>query len=217
MLLLEVADSLLESVSVLHSIEDLLTGELIPRGSDYGSRGIVLSDEGGGILDARLLRRIGVREDYGGGVADLVAEELAEVLHIHLTLTCIDYCSKATELILSALYALHRLDDVGKLTNARGLDEDSVGVVLGKNLGKCLREIADERAADTSRVHLGDLNARILEETAVDTYLAKLILDEDELLACISLFYKLLDQRGLARTEEARKNINFRHNLFSII
>jgi len=216
-LLLEVADSLLESVSVLYRVEDLLARELIPGCGDYCGCGVILSDEGCCVLDASLLCRIGMREDNGGCVADLIAEELAEVLHIHLALACIDYGGKASELILGALYALHRLDNVGELTDARGLDEDSVGVVLGKDLGKCLREIADERAAYAARVHLGDLDARVLEEAAVNADLAELVLDEDELLACVSLLDKLFDQSGLSRSEKARKNVNFRHNIFSVI
>ena len=217
MLLLKCTDCIVEGILVLHCRKDVCAGKLIPGSRNYGSGSVVLSNESGSVLDSRLLCGVGMRKDNGGSVADLIAEELAKVLHIHLALTCVNNGGEATDLEVSALNALHRLDNVGELANARGLDENSVGIVLCEHLGKSLGKIANERAADTARVHLGDLDAGILKEAAVNADLAKLVLDKDELLAGVSLFYKLLDERGLTCAEEARKNINSCHSLFSIL
>ena len=216
MLLLKCADSIVECVLMLHCRKDVRACKLIPGSRDYGGGSVILSDESGSVLDSRLLCGVGVRKDHGGSVADLIAEELAKVLHIHLALTCVNNGGEAADLKICALDTLHRLNNVGELANARGLDENSVGVVLCQHLGKSLGKITNERAADTARVHLGDLDAGILEEAAVNADLAKLVLDKDELLAGVGLFYKLLDERGLTCAEEARKNINSSHSLFSI-
>ena len=216
MLLLKCADSIIEGILVLHCRKNVRACKLIPGSRDYGGGSVILSDESGSLLDSRLLCGVGMRKDNGGSVADLIAEELAKVLHIHLTLTCVNNGGEAANLKICALNALNCFHNVGELTNARGLDKNSVGIVLCENLGKSLRKIAYKRAADTARIHLGDFDTGILEEAAVNADLAKLVLDKDELLAGVSLFYKLLDERGLTCAEEARKNINSSHSLFSI-
>ena len=82
---------------------------------------------------------------------------------------------------------------------------------LVKNLNESLGEIADKRAADTARVHLGDLNACILKETAVDTDLTELIFYKNELFAHVRFLDELLDKSGLTCAKKAGKNIYFRH------
>ena len=103
------------------------------------------------------------------------------------------------------------LYNVRKLTNARGLNNNSVGVELGNYLAKRSGKIADERAADAARIHLGDLNTGILKKSAVYTYLTKLVLDKNHLFICISLFYKLFDKSCFSRAKKSGKNINFSH------
>ena len=142
MLLLESADSLVESILVLHCRENVGACKLIPGRCDYGGGGVILSYKSCSLLDSRLLCSIGMREYDCGSMADLIAEEFAKVLHIHLALTCVNDGSKASDLKVCSLNALHRLDNVGELTYARGLDKNSVRVVLCENLGKSLRKIA---------------------------------------------------------------------------
>ena len=75
---------------------------------------------------------LGAREDDGACVLDLVVEELAEVLHVHPALVRVDHGREAVERHLVGLHALHGADDVAQLADARGLDEDAVGVKLGR-------------------------------------------------------------------------------------
>ena len=70
-------------------------------------------------------------------------------------------------------------------------------------------EGADEGAADAAGVHLGDLDARVAQEAAVNGDLAELVLDEDELFVLIALRDELADERGLACSEEAGENVYF--------
>lgn len=61
-----------------------------------------------------------------------------------------------------------------------------------------LAEITDQTAADAARVHFIDLHAGVLEETAVNADLAKLVLNQHDLLTLVRLLDQLLDQRRLA-------------------
>ena len=211
MLLLELCKCALESILLLHSGEDILAVELVPGSGNDSSGSIVLSDK----LDSRLnllcLGKVGVGEDDGGCVGNLVVIELAKVLHIHLTLVNVGHGGEAIELGVCGLNRLNRLDNVGELTYSAGLDDNSVGMELVKHLDKRLGEITDKGAADTAGVHLGDLDACILKESSVDTNLTELVLDEDKLFTAVCFLNKLLYKCGLAGSEEAGKNIYFRH------
>ena len=142
-------------------------------------------------------------EDKAACVGYLIVEELTEVLLVHPALLGIDYRGEAVQLHIVCVDILHSLDDIAELADTRGLDKDTVGLVLLQHLHQSLAEIAHQRAAYAARIHLGDLNARILQKAAVDTYLTELVLDEDELLILISLCDELLYQRGLACAQEA--------------
>ena len=210
-LFLKLVKCILKAILLLHCGENVLAVELVPRSSNDSSGSVVLSDKLNGSLDLLCLGKIGVREDNRGRVGDLIVIELAKVLHIHLTLINVGNGGKAIKLGVICLDRLNSLDNVGELTYSAGLDDNSVGMEFVKHLDKCLGKVAYKRATDTTRVHLGDLDAGILKETAVDTYLTKLVLDEHELFTAVCLFDELLYKCGLAGSEEAGKNIYFRH------
>ena len=191
--------------------EDILTGEIVPGGGDDDGIGVQIAKHSNALLDLVSLRALGMREDYGRGVRDLVAVKFAEVLQVHLALIHIGNGGEAVELCTVLLCGASRANDVGELSYSRGLDDDSVGLELVDDLLECLREIAHERAADTARVHLGDLDARIGEEAAVDADLTEFVLDEHELFALIRLGNKLFYKCSLSGAEEAGEYINFRH------
>ena len=211
MLFLELVERILKAILLLHSGKNVLAVEVIPRSSNDGSGSIVLSDK----LDCRLyllrLGKVGMRKDDGGCIGDLIIIELAKVLHIHLTLVNVGNGGKAIKLGVRSLNRLDRLDNVGELTYSAGLDDNSVGVELVKHLNESLGKIAYKRAADTTGVHLGDLNASILKEAAVDTDLAEFVLNKHELFTAICFLDELLYKCGLTGSEEAGKNIYFRH------
>ena len=148
-------------------------------------------------------------------MADLVVVELAEILHIHLALVCVCDGREAVELHILHMEVLHGANDVAQLADAGGLDQNAVGVELGEHLAQRLAEIADETAADAAGIHLGNLNAGLLQKAAVNRDLAKFVLDQHKLLACERLGNQLLDERRLARAEKAGENINFGHILKS--
>ncbi len=211
MLLLKCLYSVLKGVLMLHSGENILAVKRVPWGGDDYRALVMLTKERYALGDSFIPCSLRMRENDSRSVGDLIVIELAKVLHIHLALIYVGNGGKAVESRAVVLCGLSGSDNVGKLANARGLDNNSVGVILLDNLNESLGEIANQRAADAARGHLGDLNARIGKETAVNTDLTKLVLDKNHLFARVGLFNKLLNQRGLTSAEEAGKYINFCH------
>ena len=192
-----------ESILIFHCRENILAVKRSPWSSHYHGRRIVLTDKLNSLGHLCLLCHVCVREDNTGRVAYLVVIELAKVLHIHFAFCNIGDGGKAVEDAVLAVNLLNSLDNIRELTYARGLNDNSVGVKLVEHTAECLCKIAYKRAADTARVHLGNLYAGILKKSSVNAYLAKLILDKNNPLARICFLNQLLYERGLSRTEKA--------------
>ena len=206
---------ILNGVLMLHSKENVLAVKEIPGSCHDNGLSIVLTKEANALGNLLIPCTLCMREDDGGSVTNLVVIELAKVLHIHLALINVGNGGEAVKSCTVILGSLCRTDNVGELTNARGLDDDSIGVILLKNLNKRLRKIANKRAADTAGIHLGNLNTRIGKEAAVNTDLTEFVLNENNLLTCICLFNQLLDKRGFTCAKEAGKYINLCHCKFT--
>ena len=88
-------------------------------------------------------------------------------------------------------------------------------MILVDHLAQRLTKIANKRAANASRVHLRYLNASLFHKAAIYADLAKLILNEYNLLARQRFFQQLFNQRCLPSTKEARKNIYLCHINYS--
>ena len=138
MLVLEMLHILCKCILLFHSGEDSLAVKLIPRSSDYNSALVIFSDNVKRFLKLCFLRCLCMRENDAGCVLDLIAEELAKVLHIHLALICVNNCGEAVKLCLLAANGGGRLDNVGELTYARGLDNNPIGVIFLKHLAQRL-------------------------------------------------------------------------------
>jgi hypothetical protein len=137
-LMLQMLELLCESIALFHSGENSRAVKLIPRSCNNNRLGVIFLDNMKRLFKLRFLCGLCMRENDAGCVLDLVAEELAEVLHIHLALVRINNGSEGVKLRLLAANCGSRLDNVGELTNARGLDNNSVGVILLENLAESL-------------------------------------------------------------------------------
>ena len=211
MLFLKRLYSILKGILVLHSCENITTGKRIPGSCNDDRAFVMLTKESNALGDFLILCRLCMRKHNGRCISNLVVIELAKVLHIHLALINIGNGGKAIESSAVILGSLCRTNNVRELAYSRGLDDDSVGIILLKHLNKRLREITNQRTADAARIHLGDLNSRIGKEAAVNTDLAKLVLNQHNLLTGISLFNKLFYKCSFSRTKKSGKNINFSH------
>ena len=190
------------------SRKDLLTGKLIPRRSNNHSIGIVLAQERNTRGNGRLAHISGTRKHDGASVLNLVIEKLTKVFHIHTALLGVNHNRGTAKLGALKREPLHRTDHIAELTNTRGLDQDTVGCILGHNLLECLVEVTDKTAADATGIHLINGNTGLSEKAPVNTDLTKLVFNQHKLFARIGLGNQFFDQRSLSRTEKARKNIN---------
>ena len=201
-----------QSCLTFHGLQQLSTGQLTPGSGNHGSLRIVLSQHLHSGIQLLLGDGIGTGEDDGGSGLHLVVIELTKVLHIHLHLTGIHHRHGIAQSHFLAHNLVDSADDIGQLAHTGGLNEDPVGMVLVNHLLQGLAEIAHQGAADAAGIHFGNVDACILQETAVNADLAELILDEHQLLTGIRLLNHFLNQSGLACTQEATVNINFRHS-----
>ena len=214
MLVLGLLHVLGQGVLALESGDELLTGQVLPGGGDDGGVVVVLADQLQSGVQLLLGNAGGTGQDDGGGGLNLVVVELTEVLHVYLDLVGVGHSNGVAQLHIMAHHLLHGTDDVGQLAHTGGLDDDAVRVILGDDLLQSLAEVAHQGAADAAGVHLGDVDAGILQEAAVNADLAELVLDQHQLLALVALSDQLLDESGLAGSQEAGINVNFCHGFY---
>ncbi len=195
----------------LHGGSQLLAGQLAPGGGDDDGLVIMLPEHGHGGIQLGLGNGIRPGQDNGGGGFHLVVVELAEVLHVDLDLARVHHGHGVAQGHLVVHDLLYGADHVGQLAHAGRLNEDPVGMVLLDDVGQSLAEVAHQGAADAAGVHLGDLNARILQKAAVNADLAELVLDQHDFLTLVGLGDQLLDEGSLAGSQEAGVNVNFCH------
>ena len=77
-------------------------------------------------------------------------------------------------------------------------------------------EISNQGAADTSGVHLTDLDSSVFQESAVNTDLTELVLDQHYLLAFKGLLQKLLNKSCFTSSKETGNNVNLYHFVFPL-
>ena len=77
-------------------------------------------------------------------------------------------------------------------------------------------KISNQGTADTSRVHLADLDSGIFQESPVNTDLTELILNENYLLTFKCLFQKFLNKSCLTGSKETGNNVNLYHFVFPL-
>ena len=196
----------------LHGLEQLLAGQVIPGCGDDGCHTVVLPEHGHCGIQLSLGNGIGTGQNDGRSSLHLVVVELAEVLHIHLDLARIGNRYRVAQGNLVVGHFVHRADDVGQLAHTGGLNENPVRVILLDDLLQSLAEVTHQRAADAAGVHLGNVDTRILEETAVNADFAELVFNQHQLLSLVAFGNQLFDQSRLAGSQKSGKNIDFCHS-----
>ena len=138
MLLLESLYRVCQGVALLNSGKNILAVKGVPGGSNYGGIGVLFAQKRNTLGNLVVLRALGMRENYGGGCGYLVVIELAEVLHIHFAFIDVGNCGVGIQHRVLSTCVLYCADNVGELAYARGLDNNSFGLVLLQHLQKCL-------------------------------------------------------------------------------
>ena len=220
MLVVRLVRDLLENLSnevaaAFHGGEQLLAGQVLPRGGDNAGVLIQAAQHSNDLVETllRALSRAGQQDSTGMG--HLILKEFTEVLEVHLSLERVNNRDEAVQLYIE-VRVLYSGDNVAQLANTGRLDQDAVRMVLVYNIVQSLAEVADQRAADAASVHLVDNNAGVLEETAVNADLAEFVLDQNNLLTLERIGQQTLDESRLAGTQKTGNNINFSHACRSI-
>ena len=153
---------LFKGILVLHRLENLCAGELIPRGGNDGGVLVVLAQQSNAGFKLFGLDTVRAAQNDGVCVLDLVVIELAEVLHVHFALVCIGNGGEAIQRNVFHVQVLHGTDHIAQLAYAGRLDQNAVRVVGLQHLTQCLAKVAHKAAADAALAHLGDFNAGVL-------------------------------------------------------
>ena len=212
MLSLELCQFSSQGSLAFHGLQQLCAGQFTPGSRDNRSFRVVFPQHFHRGVQLLLGNRVSTGQDDGGGGLDLVVVELTKILHIDLHFTSIHNCHCVAQSHVLAHDLIHGADNIGQLTNTGGLDENPVGMILLNHLLQSLAEVTHQRTADAAGVHFGNIDAGILQETTVDADFTELILNEDQLLACVSLLDHFLNQSGFACTQKTTVNINFGHS-----
>ena len=195
----------------LHSLHQLGSGKQIPGGGNDGSLGIMLAEHGNRCIQLFRENHICTGQHNRGGGFDLVIIELAEILHIHLHLAGIYHSNGAIQGHILICNLLHSSNHVGKLTHTGGFNHNAVRVIFADDLGQCLAKITHQAAADTAGIHLGNVDAGILQEATINANFTEFVLNQHQLLTRVGLGNHFLNQCGLAGTQKTGINVNLCH------
>ena len=197
----------------LHGSNQLLTGELVPGRGDDGSNTVMLPEHGHRPVQLGLRNGIRAGENDSGSRLHLVIIELTKILHIDLNLAGVRNGNCIAQGNIFAGDTVHGADHIGQLAHTGGLDQDPVRRILPNDPFQRLAKIAHQRAANAAGVHFGNVDARILQEAAVNADFTELVLDKNQLLALVAFGDHFLNEGRFARAEKTGININFCHIL----
>ena len=212
-LLHQLVQMVLQGRNLLQCIFQRLDVQMICRRRYDRSRRVLLPDQLQRLCKLFVGGLVGVTEQNTTGVCNLVVEELTEILHIHLALVDVHHDDRAVQRYVFQACRKHGAGHVAQLADAGRFDQNPVGSVFRHDLTECLAEISHKRATNTAGIHFGDLNARILQESAVHANLSELVFNQHNFFTLIRLFDQTVDQRGLAGSEKSGNYINFCHKI----
>jgi hypothetical protein len=196
----------------IHSLGNLLAGNLSPRSGDKTGVIVQTLEQLGGGQNLVGGSGVGAAHNDKVSIGNLVIKELAEVAHIHAALAGIhnsDLCAN-----LGTVNSGDSSCHIAELAHTGGLNNYTVGSIVLHNLFQSLGKVANQSAANAARVHLCNFNAGILQKATINGNFAELIFNQYQLLALISLAYKLANKRGLTGTKKAGKYVYFSHDKF---
>ena len=210
---LQMRQFLCQGLGAFNGFLHLNTGQLIPGGSDHRCRSVMLANQCHNILDLFVTQFVCAAEYDAGCRVDLIFIEFTKAGQINITAGGIDYSRKGAQLNIVRLYPLNSSHNVTEFANAGGFDQDTFRRKVSNDLGQRTAKITHQRAANAAGIHFSNLNAGFLQETAVNTDIAKFIFNQNEFFALISFFDQFLNQGRFTRTQETGKNINSCHDL----
>jgi hypothetical protein len=140
----------------------------------------MLTDHRNALLNLRIGHAVGVAQNNASCVFNLIVEEFTKILHIHLAFVCIYNGSESVQNGVATVFfdSLYRANNVAELTNARGLNQNTIRMIFVQRLFQRRAEITDQTTADATGIHFGHFNTGILHKAAVNADLTKFVFNE---------------------------------------
>ena len=209
--MLQLLQLLFQSRLALHSLQQLGSSELIPRSGHQCSLTVVLPQQCYGCVQLTLSNGIGAGQNNGTGSFNLIIVEFTKILHIDLHLASICHSNRKAQHHIVRGNLLHSRHNIGQLAYTGGFDNHPIRMELFDNLLQCLAKIAHQATANATGIHLGNIDAGILQKAAVNADFTKLVFNQHQFLTGVSLLNHLFNQGRLSGTQKATVNINFCH------
>ena len=204
----------LQGLASFHDLQQLFAGKLRDRSCNDGRFCVDLPEDLHAFLNLLLLCFVGPAQDHRPCIFNLVAEKFTEILAVDPALRHIDHGRKAVQLRVDLLrHILHGLDHIRELSHTGRFDQDPFRMIRVHNLLQGFSKISYQRAADTTGIHLPDLNAGILQKSTVNPDLSKFIFNQDNLLSCEYFLQHFLNECCFSCSQKAGNNINLRHDI----
>ena len=184
----------------IHRLSQLCAGELIPRSGHDGGILVLFPEHFHCLIQFLLGNGVCTGQNDGGSSFHLVVIELTKVLGVHLHLACVHNGYGIAQGHFFVCDLIHCSDHIGQLAHTGGFDDDPLRSIIRNHLVQRFAEIAHQAAADTAGVHLGNIDAGILQKAAVNTDLTEFIFDQHQFLAAIVLLDHFFDQCCFAGT-----------------
>jgi hypothetical protein len=147
-------------------------------GDDYRLR-IMLPDQVHTFLDPFRADFIRSAQQNRPRIFDLIDKKFTEIPNIHLCLCGIHHCHRTVHLhVQISRHIFHSPKHIRQLPHTGRLDQNPLRRISLDHFLQGRTEISHQRAADTSGIHLLDLDSRFLQESAVYADLAELIFDQ---------------------------------------
>ena len=202
--------------AVFDDFENEIRLHIVPGGGDDPGVRMGLGDQLAALFNAVGREELGTAEDDGGGALDLIEEEFAEILHIHTTLSGVHDGGAAADLDfgMAGFRLFHSGENFAELADACGLHKDTIRMVGVDQLVHGSLEIAGEGAADAAGVQLGDGDAGVLHEAAVDADFAVFVLQQDHLFIAEAAGEELFDEGCFSGSKETGDDVDFYHSFF---
>jgi hypothetical protein len=198
-------------ILTLHRLQQLCARQLAPRGRNQRCRTVVLSEQRHSGIQLCLRNGIRAGKDDGGSGLNLVVIEFAEVLHVNLNLACISNGNRAAQHNIVSGHLLNSSNHVRQFAHTGRFNHDPIRMIALNNLHQSLAEIAHQTAADAAGIHFRNIDTGILQKTAVNSDLAELVLDQNQLFTAVAFLNHFLDQSRLSGAKKAGVNIDNCH------
>ena len=171
----QVLQSRIQSFGLIHCSQQLFSAQLFPVCCYDRSSGVQGTQTLYAIFQLGFCQTSGMAQNQAACMFNLIVEEFAEVLLIHLALLCIDNRREAFQMNFCIVQVLDSTDDIAQLANTRRFNQNPVWMILIQHLLQSIAEIANQTTANAAGVHFCDIHASILQETAVNSDFAKFI------------------------------------------